>query len=93
MREDSHWKRPEDADSAQVDENTARRQGFDEDVVQNLLQKPAAGFYLPCLESDEDQSACFKLGNLYVRNVEQVKEPSAEEDVNDGVHEEVLVDL
>jgi hypothetical protein len=88
VREDSHWKKPEDANSALADESTASPRSSDT-VVQELLRKPAAEFYLPCLDSDEDQNACFKLGNLYVRKVEQTKETPADEVINGGGHKQV----
>jgi hypothetical protein len=88
VREDSHWKKPEDAKSALVDECTASPRSSDE-VVQELLREPVAEFYLPCLDSDEDQNACFQLGNLYVRKVEHTKETPIDEVVSDGGHKQV----
>ncbi len=88
VREDSHWKKPEDANSAQADESTASAQSSD-NLVQELLRDPAPDIYLPCLDSDEDQSSCFKLGNLYVRKVERTQEGPAEEVINGGGHEQV----
>jgi hypothetical protein len=88
VREDSHWKKPEDANRVQVDESTASPRCSD-DVVKDLLRKPAAEFYLPCLNPEEDQSDCFKLGNLYVRKPTQTEETPAGEVINSGGHGQV----
>jgi hypothetical protein len=71
-----------------ADESTASLRSSDY-VIQELLREPAAEFYLPCLESDKDQNACFKLGNLYVRKAEQTKETPTGEVINGGGHTQV----
>jgi hypothetical protein len=55
----------------------------------NCLGDLLPEFYLSCLDSDEDQNACFKLSSLYVMKVKQTRETPADEVINGGGHTHV----
>lgn len=73
VREDSYWKDPAKPESIQGEKSESTPRESSSLDVKPLPDPTTYAFYLPCLDSDENQEGCFQMGNLRVRKPSQSK--------------------
>lgn len=84
VREDSFWKDPAKPESTQADQSKTTPQKSCDRKLKSLLKSNDYGYYVQCLDSDEDQSDCVQMGNYRLRRKSLSKTPQpVEEPVED----------